>query len=273
MSGEIPMHGAGLDDRGLVRVGDTVRRPSGEWTSSVHHLLRYLRDRGFDLAPEPLGRDEKGREILGFLPGHDQGWPMLPHILTDAGAHDLGLLARRLREAIADYPCPPDARWQSGAGVPSPGKAMRDGSAAPRTGEATQHGPGVPSPGEALQHGDLGPWNLLWDDAGRITGVLDWDLAEPGDPFYDTGFLAWFTVPFMNDERAHARGFPTPPDRRARRAAFAEGAGVTPDQLTEIVHATQTEFARRIVTRDGVWRTFRDRGFHENALTDRSERF
>ncbi len=242
MSDEIPVHGAGLDDRGLVRVGDTVRRPGGEWSPSVQLLLRDLRDRGFEPAPEPLGRDERGREVLGYLPGHDQGWPMRPHILTDAGAHDLGRLARRLREVLAACSCPPDARWQSGAGVPGPG--------------------------ESLQHGDLGPWNLLWDDAGTITGVLDWDLAEPGDPWYDTGFLAWFTVPFMDDERAHARGFPAPPDRRARRDAFAAGAGVTPDELTAIVHDTQSEFARRIVTRDGVWRTFRERGFHENALAD-----
>lgn len=53
------LHGAGLEDRGLVRLGETVRRPAGLWTDSVHHLLRHLRNRGFDEAPEPLGRDAK----------------------------------------------------------------------------------------------------------------------------------------------------------------------------------------------------------------------
>ncbi|WP_436536713.1 phosphotransferase family protein [Actinoplanes sp. HUAS TT8] len=197
----------------------------------VLRLLGHLREHGFDRVPEPRGFDERGREVLGFLPGHDAGWPMRPRILTDAGAHDLGRLARELRAALAG--CPP-------AG-----------------------------PGASMQHGDLGPWNLLWDDAGAITGVLDWDLAEPGDPWYDTGFLAWFTVPFMDDEKAHARGFPQPPDRRARRAAFAAGTGVTPHELNGMVDRAQSEFAHRVATRDGVWRTFRERGFHDSARADK----
>ncbi|HEY0530146.1 MAG TPA: hypothetical protein VGD29_00940 [Actinoplanes sp.] len=45
--------------------------------------------------------------------------------------------------------------------------------------------------------------------AAAVAGVIDWDPAEPGDPFYDTGFLAWFTVPFMDDSRAQTRGFPS----------------------------------------------------------------
>ncbi|BCY12032.1 aminoglycoside phosphotransferase family protein [Actinoplanes sp. L3-i22] len=242
MSDETPLHGAGLQDRGLVTVGDTVRRPSGAWSPSVQHLLGHLRATGFTRAPEPLGFDSQGREVLGFLPGHDAGWPMRPRIRTDEGAYDLGLLARQLREALAAYPCPADARWQFVTGAPDPG--------------------------QAVQHGDLGPWNLLWDDAGAVAGVLDWDLAEPGDPWYDTGFLAWFTVPFMDDERAHARGYPAPPDRPARLAAFAAGAGLTPAELIPIVHRTQSEFARRATTRDGIWRTIRDRGLHESTRAD-----
>lgn len=42
--------------RGLVRVGDTVRRPAGPWTDAVDALLRHLHDVGFPGAPRPLGR-------------------------------------------------------------------------------------------------------------------------------------------------------------------------------------------------------------------------
>ncbi len=101
------MRGSGLQDRKLVRVGETVRRPAGPWTESVHHLLRSLRQRGFDLAPEPLGIDAAGREILSYIHGRVQGWPFIPEILTVGGARKLGELAFRLRSALASYECPP----------------------------------------------------------------------------------------------------------------------------------------------------------------------
>jgi len=40
---------------GAVRVGDTVRRSVGPWTSAVHTLLAHLADKGFTGAPRPLG--------------------------------------------------------------------------------------------------------------------------------------------------------------------------------------------------------------------------
>lgn len=246
---EVPISGAGLHDRGLVRVGDTVRRPAGPWTESVHHLLRGLRTEGFDLAPAPHGIDASGREILSYLEGRDQGWPFHAEILTPAGAEALGRLAARLRAALASCPCPPDARWQ--------------------------FGDGAPAAGEALQHGDLGPWNLLWGDGPDVVGVLDWDFAGPGDPWYDTGHLAWFTVPLMDDARAHARGFPAPPDRRARLHAFATGAGTSDEELVRIVLRTQEEYERRVTVRGsapggGPWSTFLAMGLHENARADRA---
>jgi hypothetical protein len=242
------LHGAGLEDRGLVRLGDTVRRPAGPWTDSVHHLLGHLHSCGFHEAPEPLGLDTEGREVLRFLPGHDQGWPFIPQVLTDDGPRELGQLALRLRTALADYVCPPDAQWQFRRGAPASG--------------------------EAMQHGDLGPWNLLWGDSAAIVGVLDWDFAEPGDPWYDTGFLAWFSVPLLDDERALARGFPQPPNRHARLSAFAEGAGLSPAEVKECVRRAQTEFAKRVAVRGasgegGPWRTLLSMGMDRKALADR----
>jgi hypothetical protein len=238
-----PLRGAGLHDRGVVRIGDTVRRPSGHWREAVHDLLRHLRRAGLTIVPEPLGVDAEGREVLRFLPGRDQGWPFLDEILSDRGAYELGRLATTLRRAMATYVCPPGARWHSWDGAPDRG--------------------------ESMQHGDLGPWNLLWGPSAAVAGVIDWDLAEPGDPWYDTGFLAWFVVPFMDDERAHARGFPRPPDRRARLRAFARGAGLDPAQVLKLGFAAQREFAARVVARDAEpWPTLRSLGTREAALSD-----
>ena len=65
---------AGGNESGAVRVGDTVRRPAGPWTRSVHALLRHL---------EAVGFDEHGREVLTCLPGDTVGtarpWPAGVH--------------------------------------------------------------------------------------------------------------------------------------------------------------------------------------------------
>ena len=65
---EIPLSGGNMST-GVVRAGDTVRRPAGPWTPAVHALLTHLHEAGFRGAPRPLGVDDRGREILTFVPG------------------------------------------------------------------------------------------------------------------------------------------------------------------------------------------------------------
>lgn len=71
---EIPLQGGDVTD-GVVRVGDTVRRPASTSTPAVHALLRHLEARGFGGAPRVVGMDGLGREILTYLPGRPGcGW-------------------------------------------------------------------------------------------------------------------------------------------------------------------------------------------------------
>src|SRR5262245_66544813 len=65
---EVPLLG-GMSMRGVVRVGDTVRRPVNANSDYVHGLLLHLEQRGFEGAPRYLGIDHKGREILSFIEG------------------------------------------------------------------------------------------------------------------------------------------------------------------------------------------------------------
>lgn len=50
----------------------------------------------------------------------------------------------------------------------------------------------LPRPAEAavLAHGDAGPGNFLFEN-GRMTALLDWELAHLGDPMED---IAWFSM-------------------------------------------------------------------------------
>src|SRR5205814_3427448 len=65
---EEPLSGGNLS-ASVVRIGATVRRPTGPWTPAVHALLGHLADVGFDGAPRVLGFDDAGREILEYIEG------------------------------------------------------------------------------------------------------------------------------------------------------------------------------------------------------------
>lgn len=49
----------------------------------------------------------------------------------------------------------------------------------------------LPEVSPSLVHGDLAGDNMRWDDAGRLVGVLDWDLASAWDPAVDVACLSW----------------------------------------------------------------------------------
>lgn len=88
---EFPLDG-GRTTAGVVRIGDTVRRPLTDRAPFVHGLLRHLEARGFTGAPRFLGIDSEGREILSFLPGY------VPDELGHFSDAQLTAVARLLRQ-------------------------------------------------------------------------------------------------------------------------------------------------------------------------------
>ena len=155
----------------VVRVGDTVRRPSGPWTSTVHDLLRHVRARGFALAPEPLGWDRSGREILRFVPGRTVGWavPWPAWIRSDEILDSVGRSVADFHRAVADF---------RPAGV-----------------AACNSGPAELGAGLIVCHNDLGPYNAVVDEDGGLAAFIDWDQAGPGPALSDLAFVAWQWVP------------------------------------------------------------------------------
>ncbi|MGI5500677.1 phosphotransferase [Lentzea sp. CA-135723] len=97
---EIPLTG-GRITVGVVRVGDTVRRPVGPHSPFVHRLLRYLDD--VDVAPKLLGIDERGREILGFQHGETRS-EFRPRDWSRDQIAAAARLLRRLHDATAGSP-------------------------------------------------------------------------------------------------------------------------------------------------------------------------
>ena len=106
--------GGGNVAAGVVRVGDTVRKPAGFWTPAVDALLTHVRRAGSTGAPRPLGRDDQGRQVLEYVPGP---MAMDQPQLDEAGLHRVGQLIRSLHDASADFLPPPGARWNVGVGM------------------------------------------------------------------------------------------------------------------------------------------------------------
>ena len=73
---EHPLFGEDLTV-GIVRVGDTVRRPRTPESDLVEPLSLYLEEVGFAEAPRFLGVDSSGRQALSYLDGEVAGrpWP------------------------------------------------------------------------------------------------------------------------------------------------------------------------------------------------------
>jgi hypothetical protein len=233
---EIELTGGAVS--GPVKVGNTVRRNAGPWTPAVQALLKYLRDHGFDKAPEPLGLDEHGREMLGYMEGISAQRPW-PHILkVDDGLLQLARLVREYHDVVSGFVPPADAEWRIGK---------------------VEH-----RPGQIIRHGDLGPWNTLWED-NKLTGLLDWDFAEPGERITDVAQMAWYFVPLRGEKGWKQAGFKHRPDFRARIAVIVRGYGdfTVEEVLTEVdrLQKSDMEITQRLGGAGRYpWNMFYERG-------------
>src|SRR4051794_1875380 len=145
---EVPLEG-GRVTTGIVRVGDTVRRPAGPWTPAVQAFLRHLEAQGFAGAPRALGTDEQGREGLSYVPGITL-WPHAIDLLDDdRNIARVGRLVRDLHDASASFVLP--------------------------AGCTLGHYANDPVGGPLVAHNDLGPWNIVVDAERDSWAIIDWD--------------------------------------------------------------------------------------------------
>jgi aminoglycoside phosphotransferase (APT) family kinase protein len=189
--------------QGIVRIGDTVRRPLRPFSLTVQAYLAHLRDAGFTGAPLPLGVDEQGREVLSFVPGDVPRNPLPPETAGDDVLVALARLIRALHEASAGWAPPPGAVWGG-----TPASAGR-----PSTG-----------PAELVSHRDYYPGNVIFRD-GLPVALIDFDLAKPTTRLYDIANALWYWAP-LRDPRDRAPAF-ADADIPHRAAVFADAYGMT----------------------------------------------
>ena len=197
---EQPLRGGNMS-AGVVRVGDTVRRPAGPHTPAVHALLAHLCDVGFRGAPQPLGFDDQGREVLSYLPG-EPAHPQRRDLLDpDRAMAEIGRLIRDFHDASAGFVPPADARWQ--VVIPDVGADL-------------------------VVHHDLAPWNLVASPNGAW-GLIDWDVAAPGTRLWDLAYAAQGFVP-LSDDPVTAR-----PDPGRRLRVLVDAYGLDEEERYRLV--------------------------------------
>lgn len=161
----------------VVRAGNTVRRIPGKWTSSVHALLKHLRTRGFFSAPEPLGFDEKGREILSFIEGEVGLYTLTPAARSNAALVSAAKLLRTYHDATVDFVSSYHGDWQ-----------------------LDNH-----PPLEVICHGDYAPYNCVYSK-DKVIGMLDFDMAHPGSRIWDVAYAVYRFAPITAPDNQDGYG-------------------------------------------------------------------
>jgi Ser/Thr protein kinase RdoA (MazF antagonist) len=154
---EIPLP-SGRMTKGVVRVGNTVRRPTKESSAFVARLLAHLETSACVWAPRYLGRDEASRDILSYIPGATpEKWGYFSDV-------QLGHAARIIRE-LHEL---------------TRGSDLSDGA--------------------VVCHNDPGPNNFVFVEDVPVA-IIDFDMACPGEPLEDLGYMAWSWCISSNPKR------------------------------------------------------------------------
>jgi hypothetical protein len=168
---------AGDVTEGVVRIGDTVRRPHQRTSERVAAYLRHLESVGFAGAPRHLGRDAQGRDVLTFVAGEVPGDPVEPWAAADTVLCGVGGLVRALHDASAGWQ--PDIDLSPPAGRPPP--ALPAGET------------------RLVAQRDVTPQNVVFRD-GVAAALIDFDLTGWTTRSLDLANTAQHWVPLSAPE-------------------------------------------------------------------------
>jgi Ser/Thr protein kinase RdoA (MazF antagonist) len=214
---------------GVVRVRDTVRRPRQVQSDFVAAYLKHLERVGFDGAPRWRGVDDRGRDVLDYLPGEVPGAPPEPWACTDRVLVDLGRLLRRLHDASTGYTPPPGLVW---FGQDMPVDLPAD------LGDLV-------GTAELVAHCDVTPQNVVFRD-GRPVALVDFDLARPTRRVLDVLNTAMWWVPLQDPvDRPPAL---TDADAAPRLRLFLDSYGLPDGDRDELLDLADRSWRRSWLT-------------------------
>ncbi|MFS8602412.1 phosphotransferase [Priestia megaterium] len=150
----------------VYRSGNTVRRKLKLDSHKFHRLLKHLENKGFSYAPNFLGIDEKGREVLSFIEGEAGNYLLKQYMWSDDVLIEIGKMLRLYHDSVSDFSF--DDSWKSIDNTPKPF--------------------------EVLCHNDFAIYNIIFNDE-RPIGIIDFDVAAPGPRLWDIAYTLYTCVP------------------------------------------------------------------------------
>lgn len=164
----------------IIRKENTVIRPTGYWSPSVHGLLKHLEQQGFEGAPRFLGIDDSGREILTFIAGEVSGndYPELEfYMWSDDTLVELARLLRRFHDATEGSTLLTKGQWQLSYV------------------NEREH--------EVICHNDAALYNVVFQQ-GSPVALIDFDMAGPGPRMWDIAYTLYTSVPLASFAPDHS---------------------------------------------------------------------
>jgi hypothetical protein len=183
----------------VYRSGSFARRRAGPWSLRVHEFLAFLKQTGFRNAPEAVGFDEDGNELLTFIPGEVGNYPLSDGIRSERALVSAAKLLRRLHDCSVDFLPNRLSEWMFPAREPV----------------------------EVICHGDFAPYNCVFHNEEAI-GIIDFDTAHPGSRRWDLAYALYRFAPMTSP--TNGDGFGSLQDQLHRARLFCDSYGLPIDQ-------------------------------------------
>jgi hypothetical protein len=189
----------------IHRIDQKVYKPSHPWTHNIHAFLDTLRKQGFKQAPEPLGFDEVGNEILSYLDGETSDYPLPEDIRSKKTLVSSAKLLRCYHDVSTAYlkTLSSEQRWM----LP------------------------VQEPQEVMCHGDFAPYNICFK-GDEAVGIIDFETVHPGPRIWDIVYTLYCFSPFKH--QGSPDGFGTLDEQIERAKLFLDAYDISEEERYDI---------------------------------------
>lgn len=225
---EVPLLGGDVTE-GLVRVGDTVRRPVGTNSGLVHAVLDHLEQVGFAGAPRFLGIDDQGRAVVSYVEGDVAGRPKPDWIADEDRLISVARLVRAFTDAMISFGLPD---------IPAEVNPEPDGIPMQRDYSF-----------EFIGHRDATHENTVFRD-GVAYGLIDFDMARPSTRMLEAQGAMMYWAPIFDPADRDQPLADVDVPRRCR--LFADAFGLAQHERAALIEDLQYGTVRS-------WHLMRDR--------------